>query len=137
MISKLVPIFSLWLYNLVQPSIISANALSKNNPKSLRGVPILFSLLNFEKFAYCRTLTSRFSHDLQQAVLDSWDNILVFLILQKSWWFFLNWNLLTFTILSFLLVLQNYRIIGFANLCLSPLSHQTQPNVTSRKGVFI
>ena len=46
-ISKLTSAFSLWLYNLVNPTIISTNTPSKNNWRSLRGVNISSSLLNF------------------------------------------------------------------------------------------
>ena len=68
--------------------------------KTLRGVPILFSLLNFGMFA-CSISLSQFSHFyLEKAALNSLDIILTFLINLKSRWFFstaarlhtLSWN---------------------------------------------
>ena len=41
---------------------ISTNASSKNNSKSLGGVPMSFSLLHFGMFASSRILISPFSH---------------------------------------------------------------------------
>ena len=61
-VSKLMSAFYLWLYNLVQPTIISTNTLSKNSSRSLRGVTILCSLLNFPVFARSTTSISRVSH---------------------------------------------------------------------------
>ena len=58
-ISELAPAFCLF-YNLVQPTITSSDASSKNDSKSLRRVPISFSLLNFGMFAFSATLLSRF-----------------------------------------------------------------------------
>ena len=49
-ISKLMSVFSLWLYNLVWPTIISTNASSKKNSRNLKGVTISPSLLNFGTF---------------------------------------------------------------------------------------
>ena len=60
-ISKLMFAFSLWLYNLMQPTIILTNT-SKNNSRSLSAVTILSSLLNFGMFAFSATLILRFSH---------------------------------------------------------------------------
>ena len=68
-ISKLMLAFTLWLYNLIYPTILSTNISSKNNSKSMRGVTISSSLLlNFEMFADSTTLTSRFSHFISKAV---------------------------------------------------------------------
>ena len=61
-ISKLMPVFSLWLYNLVYPTIISTNASSRNNLRSLRGFTISSTLLNCGIFVLSITLISRFSH---------------------------------------------------------------------------
>ena len=46
-ISKLMPVFSLLLYSLVYPTIISTNASSRNNLRSLRGFTISSTLLNW------------------------------------------------------------------------------------------
>ena len=56
-ISKLMSAFSLWLYNLVQPKIISL----KNISRSLREIIVSSSVLNFGIFAYSTTLMSRFA----------------------------------------------------------------------------
>ena len=64
-ISKLMPTFYLWLYNVVPPRIISTNTLSNNNSTSIRGVTISSSVLNFGMFAHTTTLItliSRFAH---------------------------------------------------------------------------
>ena len=49
-ISKRMSAFSLWVYNLVWPTIILTNASSENNSRSLTGVNISSSLLNFGMF---------------------------------------------------------------------------------------
>ena len=61
-LSKLMSAFSVWLYNLVKPKIISTNTSSKTNSRSLRGITILSSLLNFGMFAHSKTLISRFAN---------------------------------------------------------------------------
>ena len=49
---------------------------------------------------------------------------LVFLIYLNSQWFFLDRSSLTYIILRYLLVLQNYRNAVFVNLQLTPLECQ-------------
>ena len=61
-ISKLISVFSLWLYNLVWPTIISTNASWNNNSRSLRAVTTLSILLNFSVFDRSTTLISLVSH---------------------------------------------------------------------------
>ena len=75
-ISKLMSVFSISLYNLVEPTIISTNTSSKNNPRSLRGVTILSSLLNFSVFTRSTTSISPVSHFIPKTGgWHSWDNI--------------------------------------------------------------
>ena len=59
-ISKLISAFSLWLYNLVYLAIILFNTLLNNNSRSLRGVTISSSLLNFGMFPHSTTLIDDF-----------------------------------------------------------------------------
>ena len=49
---------------------------------------------------------------------------LYLLIFLKSRWFFLNCSSFTYIILTFFLVLQNYRYTAFVNFWLSPLKLQ-------------
>ena len=53
---------------------------------------------------------------------------LAFLIFLKSQWLFLNCSSLTYIILSFLLILQNYGIIAFVNLWFIPWSTKKWKN---------
>ena len=53
---------------------------------------------------------------------------LAFLIFLKSQWLFLNCSSLTYIILSFLLMLQIYRIIAFVNLWFTPWSTKKWKN---------
>ena len=53
---------------------------------------------------------------------------LAFLIFLKIQWLFLNCSSLTYIILSFLLILQNYGIIAFVNLWFIPWSTKKWKN---------
>ena len=53
---------------------------------------------------------------------------LAFLIFLKIQWLFLNCSSLTYIILSFLLILQNYGIIAFVNLWYIPWSTKKWKN---------
>ena len=61
-IFKLMSAFSLWLYNLVLPKIMSTNTSSKNNSKSLRRVTISSSARTFGMFVHSTKLIFRFAH---------------------------------------------------------------------------
>ena len=116
-ISKLMSAFSLWLCNLVQPTIILTNTSSKNNSESLRGVTILSRLLNFGMSARSTTLISRFSNFLKQVALDSWDNIYFGLPYLSQESMVLSQLQLAYIILSFLL--QSYKITELQLLWIS------------------
>ena len=59
-ISKLMPVFSLWLYNVVKPKIISINASLKNTSRSLRGVTVSSSVLNLGMFDHPTSRLAQF-----------------------------------------------------------------------------
>ena len=101
-ISKLVSAFSLWLYNLVQPTIISAKKTMIQ--KVWEG--ILYRL-TYSSFEYLPALQHKYldcsTSYLKKAALDSLDNNLVVLIFLKSQCLFLNCSSHIYIILSFLL----------------------------------
>ena len=122
-VSKLMSAFYLWLYNLVQPTIISTNTLSKNSSRSLRGVTVLSSLLNFPVFARSTTSISRVFHFISKT--GGFGQLRLYLL----------WSSLSFSRvdgffsqleLAYLCylepsytVLQNYRIETFVNLIIN------------------
>ena len=117
-ISKLMPAFSLWPYNLLYSAIILANTSSKKNSRSLTGVTISSSLLKFGMFACYNINITIFPSYIEDMRL--WIPEIIFTLV-----FSLNCSSLTYSYhLQFsLTVSQNYRIKAFVNLWLSPLKH--------------
>ena len=124
-ISLVMSAFSLWLYNLVEPKIIlnQTNASLKNKMRSLRGVIISSSVLNFEMFAHSTTLISRL-YNIYFGLPYLSQESMVLSQVQLAYLYYLELSLT---------VLQNYRITAFVNLWLTPLKYQKKEKITTTK----